>query len=454
VCNKNQVKIGSRGVLNTTCSKECANKHPNRIQKIIKNTDYKERNAKTKRTCKAKYGAENIFQTTHFKEKRAARLQVLGVSNISQLPETKAKVRDTLATKYAPGTAYYKERRKKLQKKQSKTSYAVNWNSNKDDILQEWQNGESPIVLSQKYNVAFSTIYKELVSQGLRVKYDTVSAPHKKLNNWLDEQGIEYRTNVRNVIAPKELDIFIPSLQVGIEINGIFWHSDQFLDKNYHLNKTKACEEKNIRLFHFTDEEILHSFDIVSSMLSNLLRQNDRVFARTCSVVEVSNYEYEEFCNKNHLQGSVKASVRYGLRHNNKLVMVMSFAKARFSNSYTWEIMRLCTLLNTTVVGGASKLLKYFLDNHEGDIITYANLRFSQGNAYKKLGFEFLHNSRPSYCYSDGKQTYSRYLCQKHKLSELLGEKYDPQLTEEENMLQTGYSKIWDCGNAVYGIRR
>ena len=100
-------------------------------------------------------------------------------------------------------------------------------------------------------------------------------------------------------------------------------------------------------------------------------------------------------------------------------------------------------------MGGASKLFKHFISNHKGTIISYANRRFSKGDVYEQLGFEFKGETKPNYYYVKGDQTYSRLKFQKHKLAKML-ENYDPNLTEYENMLNNGYDKIYDCGNLIY----
>ena len=49
---------------------------------------------------------------------------------------------------------------------------------------------------------------------------------------------------------------------------------------------------------------------------------------------------------------------------------------------------------------------------------------------------------------------YSRYQCQKHKLPALLGDLYNENLSEAENMQLNGYYRIYDCGNIVYSLNK
>lgn len=61
--------------------------------------------------------------------------------------------------------------------------------------------------------------------------------------------------NDRKIIAPLELDVYIPDKGVAFEFNGIFWHSSNRVGEDHHLRKTVACEEAGIRLFHVWEDD-------------------------------------------------------------------------------------------------------------------------------------------------------------------------------------------------------
>jgi hypothetical protein len=122
----------------------------------------------------------------------------------------------------------------------------------------------------------------------------------------------------------------------------------------------------------------------------------------------------------------------------------MSFNK---HPKYEWEITRFANRLETIVIGGASRLFKYFMNNYDPDqIMTYADRRYSDGNLYKKLGFELDGTTQPNYFYLMGDTIYSRQQFQKHKLEKKLAQ-YDSMLTESQNMFNNGYRRIWDAGH-------
>jgi len=263
-------------------------------------------------------------------------------------------------------------------------------------------------------------------------------------------------TNTRSVITPLELDIYLPEISVAIEFDGLYWHSELAgKSKNYHLDKTTACEEKNIELIHVFESDWLFKNHVVKSRLSNALGSKIRkIHARKCNVKTINLKERREFFEKNHLQGDCKCSVAIGLFDADKLVAAMSFGKPRFNKNYQWEMIRFCSGSDELVVGASSKLFKYFVDNFDVEsAISYADRRWGAGSVYSNLGFKNVGTSAPNYFYFKSFNLEPRMKFQKHKLPKLL-ENFDPNLSEWENMQANGWNRIWDCGNFVWSWRR
>ena len=210
----------------------------------------------------------------------------------------------------------------------------------------------------------------------------------------------------RSAIAPYELDIYIPEKKLAIELDGLYWHSENLgTSKSYHLNKTKMCESNGIHLVHVFENEWKCKQDIVKSRLKDLLGAYDStVFARKCNVARVCSRDAAEFLQHNHLQGSAPAKENYGLMFNNELVALMTFSKKRYKSrhdkSNAWEMVRFCCKLGCHIPGAAGKLLKEFERNHSNAMLTsYADRRWSQGKLYEALGFKLDHASAPNYWY-------------------------------------------------------
>jgi hypothetical protein len=129
---------------------------------------------------------------------------------------------------------------------------------------------------------------------------------------------------------------------------------------------------------------------------------------------------------------------------------MMSFTKSRFNHKIDYELTRYANKRFCRVIGGAGKLLNYFIIQWKPEsIITYADMRYSQGNLYIKLGFNFDGITEPNYGYVIDGKIQSRQKYQKHKLEKKL-EFFDSNLTEEQNMKLHDYYRIYDCGNMTF----
>ena len=265
-----------------------------------------------------------------------------------------------------------------------------------------------------------------------------------ELYRWVKEHSPDAISGSR-IIKPYEIDILIPSINLGIEYNGSYWHS--LKEPDYHQFKTDLCREYGIQLFQVADYEDL---DIWKSMILHKLGKSTRIYARKCELREISNEVAHSFIEENHLDGFTDSSINLGLYYNNELVQAMTFKTLEDNSEYDFELIRLCSLKNTAVIGGASKLFKHFLKEHpNASVVSYANKRFSDGKIYEILGFKMHHETTPNYFYANYEIVLSRYQCQKRFLPKIL-EEYHPELSEVENMELNGFFRIFDCGNYVF----
>lgn len=294
----------------------------------------------------------------------------------------------------------------------------------------------------------------------------TTSSYELTIEDFLRDNNIRYEPRVRlNKISKSslqyELDFWLPDHRIAIEVNGLYWHSElQKPNRLYHLDKHNACKSQGIQLIHIFTHLMDNKLEIVIDRLRSLLGIcSTRIYARSCSIQLVDTREAKDFLNRNHLQGYVNSSSKVGLYYKDKLVALMTFGPCRkaLGNSKRlsdneWELLRFACEGDTTVVGGASRLLKNFIQTKSPKrIITYADKCWSSGEFYKTIGFHYTHDSKPSYWYFKGDMVYHRFKFAKHTLSKHL-DPFDPKLTEWENMKANGYNRFWDCGNYVFEL--
>ena len=465
------------GTFIKTCSKECR----------MKNMD--ETNEIRKQNSLAKWGVENISQLQVTKDKKVQKsLEKYGVENVAQSKEVKEKMKETCLEKYG---VVYASQAEEVAKKVSKTRRAFS-DEKKEELRQkQWVTHKKVFLekLGQKLKscdleminpdeyIGFQTHRKrEQLQMGYSLKCLKCGTEFKRifhtghdpktwcptcnsglksvkecdLGEWLS-QFVEIERSDRSVIAPKEIDIIVPSKKIGIEYDGLYWHSHKILgDSKYHLNKTLAANEKGYRLIHVFEDEWIYKQSIVKNRLKHILGVSCiSVYGRKCEIREVNKELSDKFLEKYHIQGTCPSSVRLGLFYKNRLVALMTFGKPRFNKQYEWELLRYCTMGSVNVVGGASKLMSYFDEHYDGSIISYSDRRWGDGELYFKLGFRHSHDTEPNYWYIKNQERYNRMKFQKHKLPQLL-ENFDPTKSESENMKEHGYNKVYDCGNRVY----
>lgn len=340
-----------------------------------------------------------------------------------------------------------------------------------EDVRESFEN-EEYILLSDTYHNSLQKLdcicdkgHKYSISYsnwkaGWRCPYCSchISDAEKELFEHIRSIFPNTKNNNREEIKPLELDIFIPEKKLAVEYCGLYWHSElKGKSTNYHLNKLNKCNEKNLRLLTVFEDEYIYKKDITLSFLYNILGMNEKekVYARDCNIVELDPFRKNLFLERNHLQSADTSLVKLGAVHEDKLVSVMTFSqgsisKGNKSKKGIYELSRFCSRKDLNVIGIASKLFKYFIKNYKPrEVFSYSDRRWSEGNLYKVLGFEFSHHTKPNYWYIVGDRRIHRFNFRKSELPKKL-ETFDPNLSEWENMKANGYNRIWDCGNTKW----
>jgi hypothetical protein len=282
---------------------------------------------------------------------------------------------------------------------------------------------------------------------------NVISKSENEIKDFITSLNIPFISNDRKLIYPLEIDIYIQDHNLAIEFDGLYWHSELHKPNNYHVNKTELCQKQGVQLIHIFEDEWLFKKDIVKSRLKNILGlTRDKIYGRKCIIKEVPIKDRDIFLNNNHIQGTVRASINLGLYYNDELVSLMTFNKPRLGIGTSfdgYELSRFCNKLDTNVVGGASKLLKYFIKHYRpNEIVSYADRRWSNGNLYETLEFNKLNVNKPNYSYIINMSRKHRFNFRKSFLKK---DGFDTKnKTEHKIMLERGIFRIYDCGTITY----
>ena len=250
-----------------------------------------------------------------------------------------------------------------------------------------------------------------------------------------------------------EIDIYLPSLKIGLEFNGLHWHSEIYKTKNYHLDKTNFFDKRGIRIIHIWEDDWDSKKVIIKSQIKNLIGVVDKkIFARKCEIREI-NDTCKDFLNNNHIQGYIRSTIKIGLYHDNMLVSLMTFDNLegrKKMDQNQWNLSRFCSLINTSVVGGGSKILKYFIKKYNPmRIISFADLDWSKGFLYEKLGFKMISKLNPDYKYVVKNMRVNKQRFTKKKLVKM---GHDINISESKIMRDLNINRIYGCGQLKYEL--
>lgn len=359
-----------------------------------------------KDTCMKNHGEEYIFHTEDFMDNLIERnLETYGVSYSFQAEVVKDKIKKTNLERYGSENV---SKNPKIIAKKRETLKRFHHNRMYKEIT-NLRNIDSDNKIFQIYcehcedvfDITHVLYYKR---RETRVEICTkcneisrnISGKEIAVSNFIKSN---YEGTILNNhrIDGKELDIYLPDIDLAFEFNGVYYHSELFKGTNYHLDKTKMCEQNNIQLIHIWEDDWDFKRDIIESMILYKLNKVDkRIHGRKCTIKEITdNTIIKDFLNENHIQGHVGSSIKIGLYHENELVSLMTFKKDKDSHL----LNRYCTKLNTIVNGGSSKLLKYFIKHHTSNITTFSNNSYSNGMLYENLGFKKIKELKPDYSY-------------------------------------------------------
>lgn len=366
-------------------------------------------------TCIKKYGKKSTLQVDSIQEK-------IKTTNISKYGYEKASQSDTI---------------KELTKQSNLDKYGVDHpaklESNREKARQKTiKNGQAIVVdgltLAQWADFSdFSpSFFRKLVREhGFDYAKNATkknTLPEQMVRSILESLNINFEPQFK--IENRYADFFLPDYNLVIECDGLYWHSDAVNKNNrYHIEKQQLYYKYGYKSLFFRENELLNKPQIVESIIRNKLNLSERIFARKCRIELVAFKSIKDWFNENHLMGCGQGSA-YVLKYNNEIVAAMQIVN--FKQGI--EIDRFATKLNTSIIGGFSKLLSQ-LPNR--DIFTFIDQRYGSGQYLKDLGFEQVTNY-PSFVWIKNMNVVHR-----SKYPSNTGYNY-------------GYYKLWDCGQAKY----
>lgn len=262
----------------------------------------------------------------------------------------------------------------------------------------------------------------------------------------------EVKQTDRRTIKPLELDVYIPTMKLAIEYNGLYWHCDRVdgFTMNTHVDKFKRCEEQGIRLLSIFDDEWNDKKDIVKNTIKHFFNKSEKgIFARKLSIKEIPWQEAKQFLEKYHLLGSGEATKhRIGAFDGaGNMVAVMTFGKSSIERSDVNDIeMKRFVTDSRNHPGLGSKMFSWAIKQYGFErVIAFVDRRWFTGSFKSIAGFKPVGITKPTVYWTDGKKRYKRRFVNKQYLSKM-NEFQNSDMSKREMLRQLGFYKTWDCG--------
>ncbi len=444
-------------------------------------------------TCNEKYGVDHIMQSEDVKNKmrnNAEERYGYGITSASQLESVKEKVRQTWREKSREEMDALRQKRDKTIMEKYGVSNSFNTTAGEKSRLlvskarvvksmekfehlvrplfdmNDWDGiGKSYRWLCLKCNQEFDHVYRHTRKNGslphCPLCSSVVSSGHREIHEFLTHIGVNnILMNDRTIIQPLELDMVIPSHNLAIEFDGLYWHSYKNGTRPIaHKYKTELCNKAGLRLVHVFEDEWNLKRNIVKSRLRNILAKGIcNIGARKCEIRSISAALKNKFLKKYHIQGECRStSIFLGLFYKSRLLSVMTFGKMRHITGRrnvkdSYELIRFASMNNVNVSGGADRMFKHFLNNFNPNmVLSYADRRWSEGNLYKKLGFVLKNASAPCQWYM---KDYTKRMHRSGFMRHTLVSDPEDKRSEWEIMKSRGFDKIYDCGTLVFEWHR
>lgn len=405
---------------------------------------------RSEKTFKEKYG-EDIYNSPYksslivkaFEEK-------YGVSHPMFIPGIKEKAMNTIKEKHGGlgGNVSSIQEKTKKRIEEFKELY------DKDYTLVE---------ISEIMDVSLNTVRVWAKKIGIELTPSSILNQTWKLMLY-KETGIEFKFEGKIYDDnKKKVDLYNEEFKLAIEINPTITHSTQptfFHGKKvtikYHQERAIMAEQNGWHLIQVFDWD--KPEDIIKLVKSFCNVSQDKIYARKCEVREVEINDVKPFIELNHRSGTkATGNIAFGLFYKGKLVQTATFSKERFvkdEGKSHYELIRMCSKEGTKVVGGASKLLKAFInsDYKPNRIKTFVDYSKGQGKVYEKMGMKYkgLANLNGLYANIDTGEAYKVTACTSKfkKEYEKLG------MTQQQYMNSKRFYRINDAGNKIFEWNR
>ena len=229
------------------------------------------------------------------------------------------------------------------------------------------------------------------------------SKAEKELFDFIS-QYYKCQANNRKVLKGKELDIYIPSIKMGIEYNGLYWHSDSKI-KTSHFEKLNLSAKKDTHIIFIYENDWVNRQEATKNKIKDLLKIKEKDFYEVCfvdlDITEDYSEEIVKYFNEASLERFIKKYGYYVMRLQEKIVGIASFITYKGDKLIT-EILR---PIDSTQTDYYTNFIKYF-QNKEESFRVLASLDWLDDLYLNNLSANFENLIKPKKLYIHGQELF------------------------------------------------
>lgn len=232
----------------------------------------------------------------------------------------------------------------------------------------------------------------------------------KQIAEFITGCGFQVQMHNRSIVPNREIDIYIPELKIGIEHNGLYWHSEAIINENYHIEKLNLANKAGIRLINIFEDEWINKNLQTKNFLETILDVGTKLKFEEFKITEINKKLADKLVKSYHLLGIDKYSNEYfGIVYKGECIGVIGVNIGR-----DIFINRICGIISINTNNWLEKITIYLHDKFKPEnIIIYADLRLSDEQEYINAGY-YKESICPPVVYCEiGKKTLKVYDCGK-----------------------------------------
>lgn len=412
---------------------------------------------KAKLTNNTLYGKDSYIQTLEGRTKYENTCMLkYGVTNTLLVPEIQTKIQNTFLLKYnskSPLTDTIIKQ--KTIDTNIKRYGAVSYNKSiffKNKIHKNWisfYNDKLPIdynitdffiiddnklkIKCNIHNDYYETSYKLLYQRTKLYNVcpctvcnsinNNISWAEQEIFNFISEYTVTEQTN-KDVLNGKHLDIYCKDINLAIEYNGVFWHSEKYKDNDYHFNKSIDTKNKNIKLFHIFENEWKNNNENIKTLLINYINKSYASVSKyKIKTIKKENIKYKDIFN-----GVISEHI-YELSINNDSIANISF-NDKYITYFNYNVNYDPTIIFDIFIKELNLVNHYYIHDNNNIFLNTTN-------------FSFIKYNLPDYKYINFNNKKDIEVCEKVIIE---SSKKDIEICNEN------YLKLYDSGYTVYSF--